>query len=561
MPFYSLHADRLAPLYDAIAFERIHAPLLSWLPYPPAAVLDVGAGSGRDAAWFAAKGYEVVAVEPVPEMRAHAQAAHPHPGIRWMDDSLPALSTVMAAGLQFDLIHLSAVFMHLPKADRDRAFRKLTLLLKPGGRLYITLRDGPSEPERGLHEVPDAEMEALARAHGAVVEFKAASPDSMDRPEVSWRHLLFRLPDDGLGAMPLLRSVILNDDKSSTYKLALLRTVGRIANDSMAVSRDVADDKVAVPLGLVALYWLRAYLPLLKRNLPQSPLNSRGGERLGFVKEDFLALMSRLSEKDLRIGTPLASDIAPILHRALKTAADVIRNMPVRYTTYPQGGPVFAAIPVRMASDRHPASIRLAYLSSFGDFIIPQPLWLAFQRFNVWIDPTLTSEWARMMDGYATSQGRTISSVDIHLALEWSDPGRDVAAARARVGDLLASSQSVWCVWTGKRLSASNLDIDHCIPWSAWPCGDLWNLMPADRRVNQHQKRDRLPSAERLHQSSERIVAWWESGYVSHPGLETRFWQEAGTTLPGANASTSDLIDAIQLQRLRIHRVQQPREW
>ena len=137
--------------------------------------------------------YEVVAVEPVKEMRDHAQTAHPHPNIRWMADSLPALSEVTAAGLTFDLIHLSAVFMHLPKPDRDRAFRKLTLLLKPCGRLHITLRDGPSEPERGLHEVPDAEMEALARAHGALIAFTHTAPDAMDRPEVSWRHVLFQL--------------------------------------------------------------------------------------------------------------------------------------------------------------------------------------------------------------------------------------------------------------------------------------------------------------------------------------------------------------------------------
>lgn len=561
MSFYSTHFARLAPLYDAIPFERIHAPLLNWLPYPPASVLDVGAGSGRDAAWFAAKGYEVVAVEPVAEMRDFARAAHPHPNIRWMADSLPALSEVTAAGLTFDLIHLSAVFMHLPKPDRDRAFRKLTLLLKPGGRLHITLRDGPSEPERGLHEVPDAEMEALARAHGALIAFTHTAPDAMDRPEVSWRHVLFRLPDDGLGAMPLLRSIILNDDKASTYKLALLRTIGRVANDSMAVSRDVADDKVAVPLGLVALYWLRAFMPLLKRDFPQSPRNRRGGERLGFVKADFEALMALVSEKDLRIGTPLSSTIAPVLHRALKVAADVIRTMPVQYTTYPQGGPVFAAIPARTASNPLPASITLEYLSAFGDFIIPQPLWLAFQRFNVWIDPTLCAEWARMMQAYAQGQERSLDVVDLQLALEWNDPDRDVAAARSRVDALLASAQSVHCVWSGKRLYASDLDIDHCIPWSAWPCGDLWNLMPADRRVNQHQKRDRLPSAERLHHAQDRILDWWHRAYLADGGLHKRFWQEAGTTLPGVTDSLPDVIDAMQLQRLRIVRVQMPKEW
>jgi len=555
MSFYSIHAHRLAPLYDSIPFDRIHAPLMNWLPYPPAHVLDVGAGSGRDAAWFAAKGYEVVAVEPVAEMMEHAKATHPHPNIRWVSDSLPALAKVIASGSQFDLIHLSAVFMHLPKADRDRAFRKLTLLLNPGGRIHITLRQGPVEPERGLHDVPDSEMEALAREHGALIEFNTTTPDSLDRPEVSWRHFLFRLPDDGMGAMPLLRSIILNDDKSSTYKLALLRTVGRIANDSMAVSRDVDNDRVSVPLGLVALYWIRAFMPLMMREFPQSPTN-----RLAFAKQDFIALLSLMSEKDLRIGMPVSSEVAPILHRALKLAAKVITTMPAHYTTYASGDTVFNARPTSRVNTL-PTVISVEYLNSFGDFHIPQPLWLAFQRFNVWIDPTLTSEWARMMMGYAKQQGRTLDLADIHLALEWSDPARDVVAARQRAVELIQSSQSIHCVWTGKKITLDRLDMDHCIPWSAWPCGDLWNLMPADRQVNQTMKREKLPSAERIHQAKDRILEWWELGYESVDSLKSRFWQEADTTLPGENNSTTDLIDAIQLQRMRIHRVQLPREW
>jgi len=208
-----------------------------------------------------------------------------------------------------------------------------------------------------------------------------------------------------------------------------------------------------------------------------------------------------------------------------------------------------------------PTVISVEYLNSFGAFHIPQPLWLAFQRFNVWIDPSLTSEWARMMMGYAKQQGRTLGLADIHLALEWSDPVRDVVAARQRAVELIQSSQSIHCVWTGKKITLDRLDMDHCIPWSAWPCGDLWNLMPADRQVNQTMKREKLPSAERIHQAKDRILEWWEVGYESVDSLKSRFWQEADTTLPGANNSTTDLIDAIQLQRMRIHRVQLPREW
>jgi 2-polyprenyl-3-methyl-5-hydroxy-6-metoxy-1,4-benzoquinol methylase len=91
------------------------------LPAPPASVLDVGAGSGRDAAWLAGKGYSVLAVEPSATMREEAQGRHAVPSIVWMDDRLPSLDAVLRLGAAFDLILVSAVWMHVqPAAVRGR---------------------------------------------------------------------------------------------------------------------------------------------------------------------------------------------------------------------------------------------------------------------------------------------------------------------------------------------------------------------------------------------------------------------------------------------------------
>jgi hypothetical protein len=81
--------------------------------------------------------------------------------------------------------------------------------------------------------------------------------------------MLVRLPHDGTGALPLLRHVGLNDAKSSTYKLTLLRVVTRIADGVAGMARDAGEEHVAVPLGLAGLYWLRLYKPLLEAGLPQ----------------------------------------------------------------------------------------------------------------------------------------------------------------------------------------------------------------------------------------------------------------------------------------------------
>ncbi|MEJ2375423.1 MAG: class I SAM-dependent methyltransferase [Pseudolabrys sp.] len=88
------------------------------LPDAPALALDVGAGTGRDAAWLTSRGLEVVAVEPSGAMRANAERLHPSPSIRWISDSLPGLDHVHRLGLSFDLILLSAVWMHIAPADR-----------------------------------------------------------------------------------------------------------------------------------------------------------------------------------------------------------------------------------------------------------------------------------------------------------------------------------------------------------------------------------------------------------------------------------------------------------
>ena len=84
---------------------------------------------------------------------------------------------------------------------------------------------------------------------------------------------------------------ILNDAKSSTYKLALLRTLCRIAEGSAGLAREMGDDHVALPLGMVALIWLRLYVPLLRHDLPQSPANRRRGETLSFARTGLRALL------------------------------------------------------------------------------------------------------------------------------------------------------------------------------------------------------------------------------------------------------------------------------
>jgi len=258
-------------------------------------------------------------------------------------------------------------------------------------------------------------------------------------------------------------------------------------------------------------------------------------------------------------------DRSAALHDALRDACNTITRMPAHYMTYPGGGPV---LPVRrIGRVPRPETVRLdkAYLAGFGELLIPRHLWRALQRFDVWIEPALTAEWSRLMHGYAERQNRRISDATITAAMTWSEPTRDVKIVREQVIRVLESGK-VCCVWTGRALSLKTLDIDHCFPWAAWPCDDLWNLLPAHRDVNQKQKRDKLPGVELLRSARDRIEEWWNNGYLraNNSVLAERFFMEANATLPLIeydHASLDDVFTALNLQQIRLKHDQQIPVW
>uniref|UniRef100_UPI0025CEE011 class I SAM-dependent methyltransferase n=1 Tax=Sphingomonas sp. TaxID=28214 RepID=UPI0025CEE011 len=496
---YDGQAGVLAERYEAVSSERMLADMLPVISGGGASklALDVGAGTGRDAAWLSSLGYEVVAAEPAEGMRRIAADKHGSSEIRWINDALPSLDHVHALGLAYDLVLLSAVWQHVSPADRPRSFRKLATLMKPGGVLVMTLRHGPAPPDMQMHPTSTAEIEGLARTYGLEVLRVAASNDQGGRTGVTWDIMALRMPDDGTGALPLVRGIVLSDEKSSTYKLALLRAVARIAEYAPAAATTAPDgrDAVEVPLGLVALNWLRMYLPLVRAGLPQMPGNVGTG-RLGFAKDGFEALLALgIAPIELRVGATFAGEHALAVASALSRATHTIAKMPATFTRYPNSDAQVFGVTRQRRGGASATVLDLEMLRGCGLLEVPGHLWRAMSRFGPWIEPMLVAEWSRLTRANAERMGLAIAPGAAETALAWTEPARTTSLARDVALLLLERGQPIECVWTGRSLKANTFDIDHCLPWSVWPCGDLWNLMPAHTRVNQHEKRDRLPSA------------------------------------------------------------------
>lgn len=119
-----------AMLARRISFAEVHRPVLHLMPTRPCRVLDIGAGAGYDAADLAAMGHSVVAVEPTAALRVPAMAPHPSPAIEWIDDSLPELRALAGRAASFDLVLLTAVWMHLDAEQRRQATPNVAALLR-----------------------------------------------------------------------------------------------------------------------------------------------------------------------------------------------------------------------------------------------------------------------------------------------------------------------------------------------------------------------------------------------------------------------------------------------
>jgi len=564
MDYYRQHAQELAAQYDSLSPDVLHGAWKHLLPDQPGLAADIGAGSGRDANWLAGLGWDVVAVEPEAGFRLRARAQS-HPRVTWLDDRLPKLRQLRATDTRFNLILLSAVWMHLSPSQREVAFRRLSNLLAPGGLMVISVRYEPDagvRESRGFYEVASDELPALAKRCALALVHRERSSDKLGREAVRWETLCFRLPDDGTGSLPLLRHIIVNDNKSASYKLGLLRTLIRIAEGAPGLVLERDDDWVEIPFGAVGLYWIKLYAPaVLDYDLPQHPNRNVG---YGFAGLDFRDL-KRQSGFDLRVGSRLSGDLARTVTGAIKTACANISKMPAHYTTYPGSSTqVFQAQLGGVRRSPRPLELNRDYLAQFGRFRIPAALWLSMGQYACWLEPAIVNEWVKLMQGWDEKRVGKPRDVQYYLkGMEWRQEKRDTSLVRDRFSSLTSAGNTIHCTWSEKQLRVSNYAIDHCFPWSRWFNNDLWNLLPATATAN-GSKGDKLPSADLLLRARPRIITWWEMAFADDEELARRFFVESQAALPllvDSVVQFENVFSALLLQQKKLKAHQQIAEW
>lgn len=104
-------------------------------------LLDLGCGSGRDSLAFLEDGYEVTPLDGSPEMCALAQI---HTDLEVLNMRFEELDFDEV----FDGVWACASLLHVPENEMPVILKKIGLALKPGGHLYISVKEGDFEGNR-----------------------------------------------------------------------------------------------------------------------------------------------------------------------------------------------------------------------------------------------------------------------------------------------------------------------------------------------------------------------------------------------------------------------------
>ena len=138
LKYYQQNAKALATRYEAADVAQMQTMLTAcFAEY--STLLEIGCGSGRDAAFMLSHGYEVTAVDGSREMIESAMKHHPELADRLLEVRLPAGLNSAFTPDSYDGIFSIATLMHLPEDDIWATLTAIATMLRPNGRFFFSV--------------------------------------------------------------------------------------------------------------------------------------------------------------------------------------------------------------------------------------------------------------------------------------------------------------------------------------------------------------------------------------------------------------------------------------
>jgi len=475
-------------------------------------ILDIGCAAGRDVSLLLKGGWDAWGVDPCNGLINEGLSINKKLNGRLSVDMLPALSSISSRS--FDGVLCSAVLMHIPEEHLFDAAFGIRRVLKPGGRVLISLpvdrkemplsgRDNKGRFHNGL--APE-KLELLLIRLGFTCIGKGENADSLGRTEKKWIVMLFSLTSDNQErSIDRIESVLNRDRKVATYKLALFRALAEIGMTQYNKAIWIAGGVVGVPIRAIAEKWLEYYWPIVSSD---TFISQKQGERANSQKPiAFRKLMQELISV-YRLKGGLSGFLLAVKSEMLKGTENKLYEDLIRKLIH-----TIRVGPVAYSGGGGTANQVFGYDCARSCITMNKDIWQEFCLMGSWVRDATILRWAELTE--RISKQETPAGKMIGILLEDAFPERDVTDARNLFKDVCISS----CVWTGVALSGKTFHVDHAIPYSLWRCNDLWNLFPVSKRANL-EKKDKLPSRRLVLARKQDIVQVWE---ISHQKFPARF--------------------------------------
>ena len=198
---YTTAASERTAAYERAEVSAIHERMLHHFG-EGTRLLEIGCGSGRDAAFLAAHGRNVTATDASEGMIQAARQGHPEMARQFHCLPFPFPAGSAMQGQTFDGVYAIAVIMHVPEEELFEFAFQIKSALRPGGTALLAfsteregLSDGRDSAGRLFIERPPGRIRLLFERLGFRVLEQRPAIDGMGR-DIHWHTLVLRLADD-----------------------------------------------------------------------------------------------------------------------------------------------------------------------------------------------------------------------------------------------------------------------------------------------------------------------------------------------------------------------------
>ncbi len=191
LSYYEKHAVELCARYESARLDRFYEELFNYFS-PGAGLLEIGCGSGRDAAKAVSAGYRVEALDGCRNLLDEAAILHPELQSHLHFLRLPGL--LPFKDHQFDGFYSVACLMHFADDEIAGILTELHRVLVPGGRGVVSVparrddvnHEGIDEHGRVFNVMPADLWVAMFRQNGFAARTGTEEPDGAGRDGISW---------------------------------------------------------------------------------------------------------------------------------------------------------------------------------------------------------------------------------------------------------------------------------------------------------------------------------------------------------------------------------------